>query len=159
MPPGGVGVVSAGPGLGTSVLLVRVHDAHDGAVGAADEEESTRHNDEDGPRNHGLPLPVAVAAAPVVVQPHAAHGLEAHERAQQGADQTDEATEDGDRGGDDVGGQRDGAGETEPHNPVLGGVVVQVVGAAKGADEEVLGGDLQFVSTGFLCAIKRWKLT
>lgn len=149
MPSGRVGVIGAGPGLGTSVLLVRVHDAHDGAVGAADKEEGTGDNDEDGPRDHGLPLPVAVAAAPVVVQPHAAHGLEAHERTQQGTDQTDEATEDGDRRGDDVGGQGDGAGETEPDDPVLGRVVVQVVGTAKGADEEVLGGDLRFVSTGF----------
>lgn len=149
MPPGRVGVIGAGPGLGTSVLLVRVHDAHDGAVGAADEEEGTGDNDKDGPRDHGLPLPVAVAAAPVVVQPHATHGLEAHERTQQGTDQTDEATEDGNRRGDDVGGQGDGAGETEPDDPVLGRVVVQVVGTTKGADEEVLGSDLRFVSTGF----------
>lgn len=149
MPPGGVRVISAGPRLGASVLLIRIHDAHDGAVGAADEQERAGHDDEDGPRDHGLPLPIAVAAPPVVVQPHAAHGLEAHERAQQGADQADEAAKDGDSRGDDVGGQGDGAGETEPHNPVLGGVVVQVVGAAEGADEEVLGGDLRSVSTEF----------
>lgn len=75
--------------------------------------------------------------------------MEAHERTQKRTDQTDEAAEDGDRRGDDVGGQGDGAGEAEPYNPVFGGVMVQVVGTAKGADEEVLGGDLRFVSTGF----------
>ena len=72
--------------------------------------------------------------------------LDATRSTEQGADEGDETTEDGDRGRDDVGGEGDSAGEAEPGDPVLGGVVVQVVGAAKGADEEVLGGDLGFVS-------------
>ena len=144
-----VGVIRARPRASATILVVRVNDAENRTIRTTNEEERAGDDDEDGPCDHALPLPVAVGPVPVVVQPHAAHGLEAHEGAQKCAHERDEATEDGNRRRNDVSSQGDGAGETEPHNPVLGGVVVQVVGAAEGADEEVLGGDLRFVSTGF----------
>lgn len=103
MATNGVRIISAGPRLGTAILVVRVDNTQDRPIRTADKEESTRHDNENRPRDHGLPAPVAVGAAPVVVQPHAAHGLEAHEGAEEGADERDEAAEDGDRRGDDVG--------------------------------------------------------
>ena len=140
---GGVGVVSTSPGSSTAVRVVRIDDANDGSVRSSDEKESTAHNHENGPHDHGLPLPVAISATPVVVKPHASHGLEAHEGTQQGADERHKTTENGDCRRDDVRDEGDAAGEAEPDDPVLGGVVVQVLGAAQGADEEVFGGDLK----------------
>lgn len=138
----GVGVISTGPGGSSTVLVVRVDDTNNGSVGAANQQKGTGHDDEHAPRYHDLPPQVAVAAVPVVVQPHAAHGLEAHECTEQSTDEGHQTAEDGDRRGNDVGGERHGSGKTEPDDPVLGGVVVKVVGAAQSADEEVLGGDL-----------------
>jgi hypothetical protein len=137
-----VRVVRARPRLGAAILLVRVHDADNRTIGTTNQEERARHDDEDGPRNHALPPPVAVGSVPVIVQPHAAHGLEAHEGAQKRTDERDEAAEDGDGGGDDVREQRDTSGVAEPGNPVLGGGGAKVLCAAQSADEEVLGDEL-----------------
>lgn len=65
---------------------------------------------------------MGLALGPVIVQPHASHGLEAHGRAEQGADQRDEVTEDGDGACDDVGDDGDAGGAAEPDDPVLDGV-------------------------------------
>ena len=141
-----VGVIRARPWAGATILVVRVDDADNRTIRTTNEEERASDDDEDGPCDHALPLPVAVGPVPVVVQPHAAHGLEAHEGAQKCAHERDEATEDGNRRRNDISSQGDGAGEAEPGDPMLGGVVVEVVGAAEGTDEEVLCSDLASVS-------------
>ena len=79
---------------------------------------------------------------PFVVQPHAAHGLEAHEGAQKCAHERDEATEDGNRRRNDISSQGDGAGEAEPGDPVLSGGVVEMLCSTQSTDEEVLGDEL-----------------
>ncbi len=142
-----VGVVCARPSLGAAILVVRVDDADDRTISTTNKEERASHNDEDGPCHHALPPPVAVGPVPVVVQPHAAHGLEAHEGAQKCAHERDETTEDRNCGRNDVGGQGDGGGEAEPGDPVLSGGVAKVLCSAQGADEEVLGDELCEVST------------
>lgn len=78
----------------------------------------------------------------MIVKPHGAHGLKADEGAEQGADERDEAAEDGNGGGDDVGGAGDGAGAADPGHPVNLGVAREVGCAAEEADEEVLCGEL-----------------
>lgn len=55
---------------------------------------------------------------PVVVQPHAAHGLETYESSEEGADEGYQAAEIGDRAGDDVGYEHDAGGAAEPGYPV-----------------------------------------
>ena len=142
----GVGVISAGPSSGTAILVVAVNNTNDGPIRSTNEQESTAHNNEDGPCDHSLPLPAAILAVPVVVQPHTSHGLEAHKGTQERTDKRDEATKDRNSRRDDVRGEGNAAGEAEPGDPMLGGVVVEVVGAAEGTDEEVLCSDLASVS-------------
>lgn len=84
---------------------------------------------------------------PVVVQPHAAHGLEAHQGAQECAHERDEATEDRNCRRNEVGSQRNSGSEAEPGDPVLSCRVVEVCCSAQGADEEVFGDELYEVST------------
>lgn len=143
VPLRGVGVIRTRPRGGPTIRIVTINNAHNTPICAANQQKRARHNHKHGPHHHSLPAPPPVLAAPVVVQPHGAHGLEAHERAEQRADERDQPAEDGDRGRNDVRGERDGGREAEPGDPVLGGVVVEVVGAAEGADEEVFCGDLK----------------
>jgi hypothetical protein len=137
-----VGVIRARPRASATILVVRVDDADNRTIRTTNEEERASDDDEDGPCDHALPLPVAVGPVPVVVQPHAAHGLEAHEGAQKCAHERDEATEDGDRRRNDVGSQGDSAGEAEPGDPVLSGGVVEMLCSTQSTDEEVLGDEL-----------------
>jgi hypothetical protein len=137
-----VGVIRARPRAGATILVVRVDDADNRTIRTTNEEERASDDDEDGPCDHALPLPVAVGPVPVVVQPHAAHGLEAHEGAQKCAHERDEATEDGNRRRNDVSSQGDGAGEAEPGNPVLSSGVVEMLCSTQSTDEEVLGDEL-----------------
>lgn len=153
MTTAGVGVVCAGPGLGTTILGVRIDDTDNRAISTSNEEESAGDNDENGPCDHTLPAPVAVGSVPVVVQPHAAHRLEAHEGAQKCADERNETAEDGDRGRDDIRSQRYTGSEAEPGDPVLGSGVSEVLCSAQSADEEVLGDELYEVS--MLCKEQR----
>jgi hypothetical protein len=141
-----VGVVRARPRLGPAILIVRIVDADNRTISTTDEEERASHNDEDGPCDHALPFPIAVGPVPVVVQPHAAHGLEAHQGAQKCAHERDEATEDRDGRGNNVGGQGNSGSEAEPGDPVLSCGVVQVLCSAESADKEVLGDELYEVS-------------
>lgn len=60
--------------------------------------------------------------SPVIIQPHAPHGLEAHERAEQGTDQRDQRVENGDGAGDNVCDYGDAEGAAEPGDPVRGRV-------------------------------------
>ena len=142
-----IGVIRARPRAGATILVVRVDDADNRTISTTNEEECARDNDEDGPCNHTLPLPVAVGPVPVVVQPHAAHWLEAHEGAQKCAHERDEATEDGNRRCNDVSSQGNGGGEAEPGDPMPSGGVVEVLCSAQSTDEEVLGHELCEIST------------
>jgi hypothetical protein len=142
-----VGVVRARPRAGATILVVRVDDADNRTISATDEEERARDDDENGPCNHTLPLPVAVGPVPVVVQPHATHGLEAHEGAQKCAHKRDETTEDGNGRRDDVSSQGDSGGEAKPGDPVPSSGVVEVLCSTQSTDEEVLGDELYEMST------------
>lgn len=146
--PNGVGVVGAREGDRSPGLLVGLHDADDGAVGAGDHEEGAADDDEDAEADHGDPARplLELAGAPVVVEPHAAHRLEGEEGAEDGADERDEAVEDRDRARDEVRDDGDASGAAEPGDPVLGRVGREMLGAAEEADEDVLGGQLDYSS-------------
>lgn len=137
-------IVRTRPSRRPARLIIAVDDANDRPVGTGDHEERSRDDDEDGPEHHEHPLGrlFHLALAPVVVKPHAAHGLEADEGAEEGADEGDETAEDGDGAGDDVGDAGAATGASDPGHPVDLGVARKVVGSSQEADEEVLGGEL-----------------
>lgn len=54
----------------------------------------------------------------MIVQPHAAHGLESHESTEECADQRYKPAENWDGTGNDVGDQGDAGRAAEPGNPV-----------------------------------------
>lgn len=74
-PSNRVGIIGTAPRPG----LGGVDDAHDRAVGARHHEKRPRRNHEPAPGDHQVP-PRGSVLAPVVVEPHAAHGLEASHR-------------------------------------------------------------------------------
>lgn len=84
-----VRIIGARPGSAAPGFLVRVHDVNHGAVGAGDHQECSGNHYENskGRRDRPLDRPLLLALAPVVVEPHAAHWLEAHERTQKGTDE------------------------------------------------------------------------
>lgn len=139
-----VGVIRAAPGCGPTRLIVAVDDANHGPVRAGNHEERSQDDHEDAPEYHGLPLEALVhfSLAPVVVQPHSTHGLEADQGAEQGTDKGDETAENGDGAGDDVGDAGAAAGAADPGHPVDLGVAGKVSGSSQKSDEEVLGGKL-----------------
>lgn len=139
-----VRVVRARPGSRTAALFIIVNDANNRAVSASNHQESTRDNNEAAPANHQSPLgsPVGLPLTPVVVQPHATHRLEAHERAKQRTDQRNETAEHGHRAGDDVRDESDAGRTSDPGAPVDRRVVRQMLRAAEDADEDVLGGEV-----------------
>lgn len=82
---GGDGVVGTGPRRRTTRLPIRLHDADNGSVGTSNHQKGTDDDDEAAPEYHEHPCNRAapvLAPVPVVIQPHASHGLEAHESAQ-----------------------------------------------------------------------------
>ena len=68
--------------------------------------------------------------------------MQRHHGAEQGRHEADEAAEDRDRLGDDVREEQARARAREPHGPVLGRRVVQVVRAAQDPDKDELGGEV-----------------
>ena len=66
--------------------LGRVDDSNNRTISSSNHKESTRNNDEHAPTNHQVPTGVALVL-PVVVQPHAAHGLKREECTEEGTDQ------------------------------------------------------------------------
>lgn len=86
-----------------------------------------------------------LALGPVIVQPHATHGLEAHWGAEQGTNQRNEIAKDGNGASDDVGDHCDAESASEPDDPVLDGVGGQMAGAVEDADEDVFASDLENV--------------
>lgn len=85
---------------------------------------------------------MAPALGPVVVEPHSAHWLDAHDGAQQGADKRDQGVEDGDCAGDDPGDYCYAEGAGEPGYPVRGGVAAEMARVAEGVDEDEFCRDL-----------------
>lgn len=79
---------------------------------------------------------------PVVVKPHRAHGLEAHESTQKSTDKRHERTKVWDCARDDVRYDHDATSRAEPGDPVRDGVGRDVSGSAEQPDEKVLGGQL-----------------
>lgn len=138
----GIRVIGTRPRRGTTFLAVRIDDAHHGAVSASDHKESSDNDHERSPEDAELPLPVAVALVPVVVEPHSGHGLEGHESAEEGSDERHQALEDGDAAGDAVRDDGDGARAAEPGRPVLPCVGGKVFGTAQDAYHEVFGSQL-----------------
>lgn len=135
----GIRVIRTRPSRRPALLAVRVDDTHHRTIGTSNHEESPHDNHERSPEDAELPLPVAVALVPVVVEPHSGHGLEGHESAEEGSDERHQALEDGDAAGDAVRDDGDGARAAEPGRPVLPCVGREVFGAAQDAHHEVFG--------------------
>ena len=149
----GIRVVFARPPARAARLLVRVNHADDGAVRSRNHQERAGDDDKDAKAHHELPpeRPLLLALAPVVVQPHAAHRLEAQKRAEEGADEGDEAVEDGDGARDEVGDEGGAKRAAQPDRPVDDAVGRQVDGSAEDAHKDVLGRQLHAVSMGTVC--------
>lgn len=79
----------------------------------------------------------------MVVQPHAAHGLERQESTEEGTDERYQAIENGNGACNDVGDNGDACSAGEPDAPVLHGVFGQVTRSTEQANEDVLGGQLR----------------
>lgn len=79
---------------------------------------------------------------PVIIEPHARHGLETHRGAEKCADQGYQVAEHGDRAGDDIGDKGHAARAANPHHPMDDRVGGQVARAAEDTDENVLARNL-----------------
>ena len=141
---GRVRIICACPSRRPTGLVVAVDDADDRAVGTGNHEECSRDDDEDGPEHHEHPLGrlLLLALAPVVIQPHAAHGLEADQGTEKGTDERNETAENGDGASDDVGDTCTAASASNPGHPVNLCVARKVSCSSEESDEEVLGGEL-----------------
>lgn len=65
---------------------------------------------------------MSLALAPIVIQPHASHWLEAHGSSKQGANKGHKITEHRDGTGNDVGDQANSKGASKPDTPVSWGI-------------------------------------
>jgi hypothetical protein len=144
-------VVGACPRSRTTRLFVAVHDADNRTVCTGNGQEPTDSNDKRAPADHQDPPSrlAHLSSTVVVVQPHATHGLDAHERTEQRTNERNKTAEHRNGAGDDVG--RDSAAEcaSDPGHPVDGSVAGQVLRAAHEAHEKVFGGKLsRIVSYG-----------
>lgn len=123
-----VRVVFTRKGTRPSALIVNVHDTLDRAISTSNHQEGTYDDEEHAPPDQKHPaltlLRLVLALGPVVVQPHAAHGLDAHDGAEKGTDERDERVEDGNRASNDVCNESDPEGAAEPGRPVNWGVGV-----------------------------------
>ena len=70
------------------------------------------------------------------------HGLDADEGTDRGANEGDEAVEDGDGGRDDVREKNASDDRREPDDPVLDGVSRKVLGTTQDSHEDVFGREL-----------------
>lgn len=134
-------IIRTRPSRRPTRLLITINNRNNRAIRPPNHEERPRKHDKRTPGHHGHPPQrlARLARAPVVVQPHAGHGLEAHGGAEEGADERDEVAEDGDGAGDDVGDEGDAEGAADPDGPVREGVGGEVPGALEDADEDVFG--------------------
>ncbi|KAI9695328.1 MAG: hypothetical protein M1820_008680, partial [Bogoriella megaspora] len=66
--------------------------------------EPTGDNNKDTPHNHEHPAfrLVYLSLTPVVIKPHASHGLKRHQRSKKSADKSNKAAKNGDSTSDDV---------------------------------------------------------
>ena len=142
-------VVGARERLGASLFDGGL-DGEDGTVGAGDTDEGAE--DDDGPVDEdtdaeGDRLVLAHARA-VEVDPLVRREREAEHRAEEGADQADEVTEAGNGRAEEV--RNGGASEhaRDPVDPVLDGVLREVLRVGEQADKDVLGGDVGVEDTG-----------
>jgi hypothetical protein len=108
-----VGVVEARPCWRAAGGVVGVDNAHDRAVRSRDKQEGPADQDEDVDADQEAPFEIADLVVPVVVEPHAGHWVEAHQRSEQRSDERDQFAEDGDAAGNAVGddGHSERAGE------------------------------------------------
>lgn len=98
-------IIRTRPRRTPSTRLITIHHANNTPIRPRNHTKRPNHHHKHTPANHRNPprTLLHLALFPVIVQPHAPHRLEGHERAQQRADQGHQAVEDGDRAGDDVG--------------------------------------------------------
>lgn len=138
-----VGVVGAGPGWRATSLLHGVDNANNRTVRSTNHQKGTRDNDEDAVGNHQVPSKGSLTATtPVVIEPHATHGLEGHQGSEKSADERHETSEDGNATGDEVGDDSGSGGAADPGDPVGERVGSEMLRAAEHANESVLGGVL-----------------
>ena len=101
-------------------LIICLDNRHHRAVCPSNGKEPSTNNDENTPTYHQYPSGSRIGSprGPVVVEPHAAHWLEHHHTAQEGADERDEGVEDWDSAGNYVCDNGNGEYGTEPGEPV-----------------------------------------
>lgn len=155
---GRVGVVSARPGYWSPRSFIRIDNADNRAICASHHHEIAHHDDKDAPSNHWIPLDWLCLQSPVIVQPHAAVWLEAHQGTEKGADQRDEATKHGNSAGNKVRDNGDTTSTSKPGSPMHKTVGVQMLRSAQDSKENVLGRDLQ-ACVSKMKNNKDWQLT
>lgn len=119
------GVIGARPGSRASRFRIAFNNANNGSIGTSNHQEESSHDDEDAPTDHEYPpgRPATfLALAPVVIQPHTTHWLEAHGGAEEGTHERNQVTEDGNGACNDISEDGGADGATEPDCPMGQGV-------------------------------------
>lgn len=99
-----IGVIRTRPTRSAPIARVIIDQPNYCTVCPTNHAEASRSNNEQAPADHEPPSPISVLLLrrPVVIQPHAAHRLEADECAEQCSDERYQAIEARDGAGDDV---------------------------------------------------------
>lgn len=95
-------VVGARPCARTTSLIIRRLDRDDRAIRPRHSQVRPGNYNKTTPANHRDPLAVPLGFLPVVVEPHATHGLESHQCAKERTDERDQTVEDGNAAGNTV---------------------------------------------------------
>ena len=145
----GARVVGARERLGASLLDGGL-DGEDGTVGTGNTDEGAEDDDGTVDSDTGTEAEGSVGTEAVTVEedPLVRRDRETEDRAEESTDETDEVTETGHGGTEEVG--DDGAAEdaADPVYPVGDGVLGQVLRLGEQTDKDVLGGDVGVEDTG-----------
>ena len=135
-----IGIVGARPCSRASSLIIVVDNYNNRDVGTCNHKKETNQYNKNTPCHHEIPAgcPLALVFSPVVIKPHASHGLERHQCRKKGTDQRHKTVEDGNGTGNDVGDNGGSKRATDPDCPVLNGVRSQMPTVSQQTDEDVL---------------------
>lgn len=138
-----VTVIRATPSRGAITLRKGINESNNRSVSTSNHEESSEHNNEDAPANHGRPSGRStIVSGPVVVKPHNSLRLEAEKGAEECTDKGDEATESRNTRRDAVGDDGCDGSAADPSAPVRYRVGCQMAGATEDAEKDIFGRDL-----------------
>lgn len=115
-----IGVIRTRPARSAPIARVIIDQPNHCTVRSTNHAETSRSNNEQAPADHEPPSPISVflLRRPVVIQPHAAHRLEADKSAEQCSDERNQAIEARDGAGDDVCCDYDSESTREPCGPM-----------------------------------------